>query len=237
MGNNEKVLIIGVIFLVVFVWVLIKLKSERKQRKILAEENKKIIADNALFESEQLKFQLQPHTLNNILSNLKVMAGKLNRGMESLSNTLEYILYKGERNLVSVKDEIDFIEQYLQLNDLFITEIDSVKLNTSTINKNINYYQTPCIPHLISAYFIENAFKHGDVNHPDFLIITVDLTANKFILKVVNKTKHKAQNKQGGIGLKNMKKRLELLQFENFDIKQSCNENEYHSLLIINFSK
>jgi len=237
MINDEKILVLSAVLFTIVVYTLAKLRSEKKQRKKLAIENKKLIADNALFESEQLKFQLQPHTLNNILANLKVMAGKLNRGMESLSNTLEYILYKGEKNLVSIKDEIEFIEQYLQLNDLFITEIDSVSLNKSNINTAVSYYKSPCIPHLISAYFIENAFKHGDVNHPEFLNISITLTTDRFLMSVINKTKHKVQNKQGGIGLKNMRKRLELLQTGDFEIVNSCNENEYHSSLIIDFTK
>ena len=240
MESNEKILILSIvlsILSIVSIRIILKYRSETKQRKKLAKENKKLIAENKLFETEYLKFQLQPHTLNNILANLKTMASKLNKGMVSLSDTLEYILYKGGNDYVSIKDEIDFIKKYLQLNDLFITEIDSVKLDISDVKTSADYYNLPCIPHLISASFIENAFKHGDKNHPDFLKIKVSLTTNTFELKVINKTKHKVQNGQRGIGLQNMKKRLELLLPGNFDITNSCNEYEYHSILKINLSK
>ena len=63
--------------------------------------------------------------------------------MESLSDTLDYILYKNN-NLVSVEDEIEFIKQYLKLNDLFINEIDSVNLDDNKINKSSKYLKKPC---------------------------------------------------------------------------------------------
>lgn len=122
------------------VWLYAKLKSEKKQREKITRENTRLIADNALLEAEHLKFQLQPHTLNNILTNLKVIASKLNKGMDSLSETLDYILYKGNTHLVSVKDEITFIQKYLALNDLFISEIDSIKFDGSQVNSSSKYY-------------------------------------------------------------------------------------------------
>lgn len=237
MDNNAGIIILLLVLTIIIIWLVIKLNSEKKQKKQLADENQKLIADNALLEADHLKFQLQPHTLNNILANLKVFASKLNMGMESLSETLEYILYKGSNNLVSVQEEIEFITKYLQLNDLFIAEIDSVQLDTSNINRASAYYETACIPHLITAHFIENAFKHGDTNHPEFLKIEAILTEKSFSLKVVNRIRKKSNNRKEGIGLKNMKKRLELLQTGKHEIKQSCNEHEYHSILSIEFTK
>lgn len=237
MGDNAGIIILLIVLTITVIWLFVKLNSEKKQRKQLADENQKLIADNALLEADHLKFQLRPHTLNNILANLKVFASKLNKGMESLSETLDYILYKGNNNLVSIEDEIEFIQKYLQLNDLFINEIDSVHFDNSKINKSSSYFATPCIPHLITAHFIENAFKHGDINHPEFLKIKVGLTESTFNFSVINRIKMKINAGSEGIGLQNMKKRLELLQTEKYEIKQRCNENEYHSILVIDFTK
>jgi len=237
MDNNEDIIILLIVPAIIVIWLLVRLNSEKKQRKRLVGENRKLMADNALLEADHLKFQLQPHTLNNILANLKVFASKLNTGMESLSETLDYILYKGSSNLVSVQEEIDFIKKYLQLNDLFIFEIDSVHFNTSKINSLSTYFETACIPHLITAHFIENAFKHGDTNHPEFLKIEAALTESSFRFSVVNRIKKKTNNRKEGIGLKNMRKRLELLQTGEYNIKQSRNEYEYYSTLVIDFKK
>lgn len=213
-----------------------KYNNEKKLREDLASENRKLLADSSLLEAEHLKFQLQPHTLNNILANLKVIANKLNKGMDSLSETLDYILYKGNTHLVSVQDEMNFIKKYLALNDLFISEIDSIKFNDSQVNRSSKYFTSSCVPHLITAYFIENAFKHGDVNHPEFLNIEIKLSETVFEMSVVNRVKKKASEANGGIGLSNMQKRLELLLAGKFEIKTSGDEQEYISSLIIRFT-
>jgi LytS/YehU family sensor histidine kinase len=219
----------------VCVWLYTKLKKETKLRDQVSKENAKLIADNALLLNEHLKFQLQPHTLNNILANLKVFSNKLNKGLDSLSETLEYILYRGNNHLVSVQDELHFIKKYLELNDLFTNEIDSISLDCTQVIPTSKYFYTGCVPHLISAYFVENAFKHGDVNHPQFLRIELTLTDKQFTMKVVNKIKKKPKTASGGIGLKNMKERLDLLLPGKYEISNSSNEQEYQSNLLILF--
>jgi LytS/YehU family sensor histidine kinase len=230
---EEVTLVTSLIALAIFLFA--KWENEKKRIEKLAAENSRLIADNALFEADQLKYQLQPHTLNNILANLKAFSNKLNKGMDGLSETLDYILYRGNTNLVSVKDEIEFIKNYLDLNDLFINEIESVKLDTSNIDENSKFYNDKCIPHLISAHFIENAFKHGNLNDPEFLQIVVGLNNTSFQLEVVNKISTNIMKSTGGIGLSNMQKRLELLSINKFEITHGASGNEYHSTLIINF--
>lgn len=230
-----------IIFIFVFLIILIftltaKARAYKKSINKLLKEKNKLELKNASLENDHLTFQMQPHTLNNILANLTLNAKKLHNGMDALSDTLDYILYRGKAHLVSVEDEIAFIKKYLALNDLFISEIDSIKLDTSKVNNTSRKYSTPTIPHLISAYFIENAFKHGDVNHPDFLKINLKLSDAIFEMTVINRIKNKpVESKKGGLGLKNMKKRLELLIPDRYEIKNSCNEQEYYSTLIIRF--
>jgi LytS/YehU family sensor histidine kinase len=86
---------------------------------------------------------------------------------------------------------------------------------------------------LITAYFIENAFKHGDIHHPEFLRISLKLTDNTFQMTVVNKVLVKAKESKGGLGLDNMKKRLELLLTGKYEIHTEYTEQEYKSTLTI----
>ena len=78
-------------------------------------------------------------------------------------------------------------------------------------------------------------FKHGDLNHPDFLKISIELTANTFRFTVINRINKITNSAKKGIGLSNMKERLVLLESINHEIKQSCNEDEYQSILVIKF--
>lgn len=237
MSNNNEIFYLLFPIMGLAIWLYVKLKAERKNSEKLSSENARLIANNAMLEADQLKYQLQPHTLNNILANLKVFSNKLSLGMDSLSDTLDYILYKGNMNLVSVKDELAFIDKYLKLNDLFINEIDSVTYDTSKVDISSKYFEEACIPHLITAHFIENAFKHGDINHPNFLDIKVLLSNNSFELFITNKVKLKTQKKAGGLGLNNMHKRLELLQIGTFKIEHGGTESDYYSKLNIEFPK
>jgi two-component system LytT family sensor kinase len=235
--NNDNELLIYLLIAVagLCIWLYLKFKNEQERREKLVKENSQLLANNALLEAEHLKFQLQPHTLNNILANLKLSAAKLNKGMDYLTETLDYILYKGNNHLVSVQDEINFINKYLAINDLFISEIDSIKFDHSQVSCNSKYLTANCVPHLISAYFIENAFKHGDVNHMDFLNIQLKLSDSAFEMNVTNKIRQKPNGAKGGLGLNNMRKRLDLLMPAKYEIKNSCNEQEYISNLTIQF--
>lgn len=234
----ELVLIILTIaFAVVAIVLLLVLLNNKEQYEKTAADNKRLLAENALLEVDHLKFQLRPHTLKNILANLTTVANNLNTGMESLSETLDYILHEGDSNLVSIKEEVGFIEKYLKLNDLYVSEMDSIQLDKSQLDRSSTYFDTECIPHLITAHFIENAFKHGDTNHPEFLKISIVLTQNHFHFQVINKIRKKINKESRGLGLTNMQKRLELMQAGNHEVILDYNEHEYYSTLKIDFSK
>jgi LytS/YehU family sensor histidine kinase len=235
MEDNEGLIFIIVVFIAVSIWLYKKYKDALKQQDKLSKENTRLIADNAFLEAEHLKFQLQPHTLRNMVSTLNVAAKNLYKGSESLAETLDYILYHGNKHLVSIQDELNFLEKYKALQGNFVYQIDSIKIDKSQVNTNSKYYTMACVPHLITAYFVENAFKHGDRNHPEFLKITLKLSDTTFELNVVNKIIPNPRETKGGIGLSNMRKRLDLLLTGKFDLKNSCNEQEYVSTLIIRF--
>lgn len=239
---HEEVAYLALALAGLALWLFIKLRSARREQEQLRREKAQLVlarteleAENALLETEHLKFQLQPHTLNNILANLKTIASKLSRGMEALSGTLDYILYKGRTHLVSVKDELDFIDTYLRLNDLFLTEIDAIVVDTAEVDRTSVYHTQACVPHLISAYFIENAFKHGDKDHPEFLRIRVKLDRELFQLHVTNRIRERPDDRLGGLGLSNMEKRLELLMAGRYRINTSTDQDEYHAILTIRF--
>jgi two-component system LytT family sensor kinase len=228
-------IILLILLVIAFLWLFKKFKRERKEREKQTKENRMLKTNRSIMEAEYLKFQIQPHTLNNILANLRSISSKLSDGMDSLAETLEYVLYKGNTQFVSVKDEINFIQKYLTLYDLLINEIDSIKVDLSEVDENSSHYFVACIPHLITGYFIENAFKHGDINHPEFLYIQIKLDDKKFEMSVTNKIKERKISSNGGIGIANMNKRLSLLLEDRYEIDQNINDDEYQAILIIRF--
>jgi LytS/YehU family sensor histidine kinase len=233
MENNEELIYLIAALVGTTGYYFYKYKDEKSKRDKVIRENSRLLADNAKMEADDLKFQLQPHTLNNILASLKVLSNKLNRGMDSLSGILEYILYYGNTHFVSVADEIKYIRLYLGLNDLFINQIDSIKFDDSDVNKQSLLYNAKCMPHLVTAYFIENAFKHGDVNHPDFLKVKLYLDDRKFSINVTNKIKNRPSDNHKGLGLTNMKKRLDLLMPGKAELINQSNDQEYIASLVL----
>ena len=237
-------LIIGVIWLAVklnksraFSKSLEKLNSDLTgQNNILRSENTQLITQNAMLEAEHLKFQLQPHTLGNVVTTLNTIAKNLHRGTESLAESLNYILYKGNNHLVTVEEESNFIKKYIQLNKLLFSEMISTRIDVTRVNKSSKHYTTNCVPHLISAYLVENAFKHGHRSHDDFLNIELILNDDAFEMIVVNRISPKQiQTENGGLGLKNMVKRLEILLNGKYELNSYVKDQSYYSSLIIRF--
>ena len=234
--NNEGVFLIIIPLIVIIIWLFLRNKRTKKLLDNAGKSLVKLEAENALLEAEHLKFQLEPHTLKNVMANLNAISRKLHKGMDSLSNVMDYILYQGKKHFVTIENEVEFIEQYLKLNDLFIHEIDNIKF-IKNLNPKSPYLNKPCVPHLVTAYFLENAFKHGSINHPQFLKIEISLFENNFTYKITNKmAQNQTKSSNSGLGLANMKKRMELFYAGKYSISTHEKNEEYTSTLSITLS-
>lgn len=234
MENNEEFIFIAVVCFSISIWLFIKLKNERKQKDKLSKDYTKLMADHAVLEADQLKFQLEPHALKNILTKLNLASKKLHKGMDSLTVLMDYILYQGKRHFVSIENEVEFVEQYLRLNEIFINEINNIQI-TKNFNPSSPLINKPCVPHLVTAYFLENAFKHGSPDHPQFLKIDIELIENRFTYRITNRiSESREKPANGGLGLANMKKRMELFYSGKYSILTEESNDFFTSTLIIN---
>lgn len=204
-----------------------------QQNSRMLKRNAEISAKNTSLEMHKLKFALQPHTLNNILANLKAMSNQISRSMDSLSEILEYIFYHGEDHLESIENEVKFIKGYVRLQRVIIRETNGIQLNIDHVDKDSFKYSELTIPHLITAYLIENAFKHGDNNHPEFLKVNISSSDNNFSIVVKNKTKPNYESRRKGIGLTNMHQRLKHLKEGKYTFETSKSEDEFTAALTI----
>jgi two-component system, LytTR family, sensor kinase len=220
--------------LVLIIYLIVKVVNQKSRLEHMRKQMAQIEQKRRTMESEALKFQMQPHTLNNLLNNLKVISSRLNRGLERLSGVLDYILYGGESNqMTSPENEVDFIRKYLALNQDFLPHYDSIKFNSDDVMRTSPHYSRACIPHLVSAYFLENAFKHGDKNHADFLKITVQLSKDYFLIQVINRVPLNPRQSNPGIGHDNLKRRLSLLMGDRYSLSLLPDENQYKATLTL----
>ncbi|EZH75717.1 histidine kinase [Aquimarina atlantica] len=181
-----------------------------------------------------LKSQINPHFLFNNLNNLYSYAIENSPKTPSiileLSSVLRYMLYDCKEDLVSLEKEIKHLENFVKLNELQIEERGNVNFEIPGITKN---YQ---IAPLILVVFIENAFKHSNASQSDNIVIDIkiDIEENDkltFICENNFLPNANNQNIAKGIGLKNVRKRLNLLYPEKHYLVIEEENNRYKVLL------
>lgn len=219
-----------------FIPVIFSIAVKATENWIKAEAEKKEIQNKNLeSELQHLRYQLQPHfffnSLNNIYSLIEVSPTKAQEAVHGLSKLMRYLLYDTSREKVELSQEIDFLKKYIQLMELRQTD----KTGTTFIfpeTKNTSYYIAP----LLFIPMIENAYKHGvsatQASHISFKMTIKDKEL-VFISENSNFPKSDSDKSGSGIGLENLKKRLELLYPNKYDLKKGIKDNSYWIMLSI----
>ncbi len=184
-------------------------------------------------ELHYLKQQIHPHFLFNTLNTIYGFALKQSKQTPEiilkLSNLLDYILYQINKPKVPLKEEVLHIKEYIELEKIRFQDTLKIIFSANEINENIEVAPMLLIP------FIENAFKHGNLIDGYLRIeINVQVLNNKMEFKVRNTTvDQKDQKENGGIGLENIKKRLDLNYKNNYSLQHYEKDNWYLVNLII----
>lgn len=184
------------------VFCLFKIYSNLNEERMQLAEQKK----NA--ELKALKTQINPHfifnTLNNIYSLVYQKSDKALPAIEELGQLLRYSTKDLEKDFISLDKEIGYIDSLTELEKLRIRNPELI-----TIDKNIQHPHLAISPMLLVP-FVENAFKHGDFRNKGFELKISD--QNKVLhFYLLNFKKEKMKDSVSGIGIQNVKKRLEIL--------------------------
>jgi len=188
---------------------------------------------------KNLRSQLNPHflfnTLNNIYSLIAIDANKAQDSVHRLSHLLRYILYENDQNFVPIDKELEFTQNYIDLMRLRLAS--NVKLDVSIKNNDHSIK----IASLLFITLIENAFKHGISNGSEsFVNVNIFIDKEKGVLCTVenslSETKDEIESKNSGIGLVNLRKRLELLYPYNHQLVITQKEDRFSVLLSIDFN-
>lgn len=187
---------------------------------------------------KNLRSQLNPHflfnTLNNIYSLIAIDTHKAQDSVHRLSNLLRYILYENEQKFVPLDKELEFTQNYIDLMRLRMSP--DVKLDVLIKNESSGRL----IASLMFITLIENAFKHGINNGSNsFIDIKIFVDKKRGVLCTVensiSESKDTIESKNSGIGLANLRKRLELLYPDKYELRVERKENSFFVLLCINF--
>lgn len=191
----------GALPFIIFYLLIDRQRILRKQAEI---EKEKIRA-----KLDALKAQINPHflfnTLNNIYSLAIQQSAETAPTIDRLSQLLDYLLYRCNENHVSLDNEIQFLRNYLDLGKLRFGDRLSIHFLYTTD-------QSYTIPPLLLVPIIENMFKHGaeQTTGPIVFRITLKAENNQLTLDTSNNFMS-CENKDAGIGLSNLKQRLDIL--------------------------
>ncbi|WP_426274558.1 sensor histidine kinase [Chryseobacterium sp. S-02] len=198
---------------------------------IVEEEKSQLIEAKKTAELQALKMQINPHfifnSLNNIYSLVYQKSDQALPALEELSQLLRYSTKDLGEDTITLDKEIGYIDSLTALEKLRIKNPELL-----IIEKNINYPKLNISP-MILVPFVENAFKHGDFRDKGFKMKISDnnQTLHFYLL---NYKKNRMKDPLSGIGIENVKKRLEILYPKKYELKIQDLETEFIVDLKIN---
>lgn len=192
---------------------------------------KELEKHNLETELSYLKHQINPHffmnTLNNIHALIDIDTEKAKETVIELSKMMRYVLYDSSQATISLEKEILFINNYIELMKLRYTDKVNIKLYLPEVVPTVQ------IPPLLFISFLENAFKHGISYQQDsYINFSLQVNEKEIECLIANSNCGQTSNEQG-IGLDNVRKRLNLLYPDNYTLRINSSEDEFSVLLII----
>ncbi len=192
------------------------------------QKNKELEKQKLETELAFLKNQISPHffmnTLNNIHALIDIHSEAAKESVIKLSKLMRYLLYDTENAKTTLAKEIEFIKSYVDLMKLRFTSQVSIKLSFPETVPDIK------IPPMLFTSLVENAFKYG-VSYQSESFIEIIVKTNKEFLffRIINSNHISANglNEKGGLGLENLKKRLDLIYGKNYSLAQNENAKEF----------
>lgn len=237
-SRNMFLVMIAVYLVTIIVSAFKLLKLNLKHAKKTSDLETKILETQLKLKEQELnylKMQIHPHFLFNTLNTMYGFA--LKKADETpemilkLSNLLDYLLYQVDKPFVLLTEEINHIKDYIELEKLRFNETLNVSFNTEYIS------ETGKIAPMLLLPFIENSFKHGVLKNGKLNINIALSSKDNDIIFYIENDSAKNEITSKGIGLDNMKKRLELLYKDNYELKIDDEINCFKVSLILNTSK
>lgn len=221
---NQQAVWLHYIIVVTFCFAVGMLTEAYRQRlareEVEYERNK---AELALY-----KAQINPHflfnTLNTLYGLLITHSDKMEISLERFINLTKYIYKNANREFISVKEEIDYIEQYIALQSLRLNEFAEVGFVHEIDD------ETMSVPPMLLITFVENAFKYGiSSNEPCFIRINLTQRLDMLCFEVTNSIFEREKKDSKRMGIENCRRRLSLLYPGRHQLDYGCrNDNTFH---------
>ncbi|MFY1046094.1 sensor histidine kinase [Chryseobacterium sp. GP-SGM7] len=202
-----------------------------KKFGVIETERQKLEQERNHAKIQALKTQINPHfifnTLNNIYSLVYQNSEKALPAIEELSQLLRYSTKDLEKDFIPLEKEIGYLESLIELEKLRIKNPELLIINKKISFPNLNISPMLLVP------FVENAFKHGDFSKKGFAL-TISDENQRLSFHIHNFKKSKSKDSVSGIGIGNVKKRLEILYPNQHELNITETETDFTVDLKIN---
>ncbi|WP_350292434.1 histidine kinase [uncultured Croceitalea sp.] len=212
-----QVLFFAVIGYLLVSWIFKLIRSYRLLK------NEKLEAELSL-----LKSKIDPHFFFNTLNNLYGLAiaksDKTPEAIQKLSEIMRYTIYVGEKNQTSLKSEINYLEEYIDIQKIRYQKNVDIQFKTDVEDESI------LVAPLLFIMLVENAFKHGIESLTEDAFVHIDIVQKecRVTFEVINNFESKPEI-PGGLGLKNLGKRLQHLYPKKHSLVLGDDKNIYHA--------
>lgn len=182
-----------------------------------------------------LKNQISPHfffnALNNIYALIAIDGDKAQKSVEKLSGLMRYLIYESDIKLIELNKEFEFTRNYIELMRQRLNSKVTLDVDIQEAVPNVN------IPPLLFIPFIENTFKHGvSYREKSFIKISLKAEGNKLTFYSENSISQRNAselNKKGGLGITNVKKRLDLMYGDTAKLKMDVQNNNTFTVELV----
>ena len=188
--------------------------------------------ENLEHQIAYLRYQISPHffmnTLNNIHALVDIDPEQAKFSLVELSRLMRYVLYEGNKPTIPLTKEVEFLRHYVSLMKIRYSESIAVELSLPDGDTGAE------VPPLMFATFVENAFKHGvSYAKESFINVRMSVENGKIIFKCINSRNNDNPDGIKGIGLANVRQRLELIYGEKYTLHVDDTPDIYEVLVII----
>ncbi|MVM33794.1 sensor protein lytS [Spirosoma sp. HMF4905] len=189
-------------------------------------------------ELSSLQAQINPHFLFNALNSLYATALRENSektadGIQKLGDMMRFMLQENNRDRIPLDKEVEYLRNYIEIQRMRIDETHPIEIRVNIQEPKRAIYLAP----MMLTPFVENAFKHGiRLRHPSWIYITLTLDETRLYFKVHNSRhlkqtetadRHDPEEDQSGVGLDNVRKRLDLIYPGRYQLDIQQSEQDY----------
>ena len=190
-------------------------------------------------ELDNLRSQINPHFLFNALNtlysvSLKENALQTSEGIQKLGDMMRFMLHENHQERIPLSKELEYLSNFIAIQRMRLDESQEIKIEVNIQNPEREIFIAP----MLLNPFIENAFKHGlSFLSPSWIFITLTQDAQHIYFKVHNSLRQKSEEGiaefSHGIGLENVKKRLELIYPNRHTLEIQRSDHDFFVSLVL----